>query len=131
MNPDTTVGDGERITKGATAAREAMVARLEAAGGLQPGPVREALLHLKREELMPQAYVRRSRPEEKPPRWDLLDWATPSHQEELLAVLYGGDSVLIQHAGEPILGRAPGPAEGLHHLDVQHRRNDRRPAAGA
>lgn len=112
MNPDTTVGDGERITKGATAAREAMVARLEAAGGLQPGPVREALLHLKREELMPQAYVRRSRPEEKPPRWDLLDWATPSHQEELLAVLYGGDSVLIQHAGEPILGRAPGPRRG-------------------
>jgi protein-L-isoaspartate O-methyltransferase len=96
----------------AAIARAAMVARLEASGDLQPGPVREALLGLRREALMPQAYVRRSRPEEKPPRWDLLDWATPAHQEELLDVLYGGESVLIQHDGEPLLGRLPGPRCG-------------------
>lgn len=54
------------------ATREAMVARLEAAGQLRPGPVREALLALRREVLIPQAYVRRSDPGVQPPRWDFL-----------------------------------------------------------
>ncbi|WP_431045302.1 protein-L-isoaspartate O-methyltransferase [Streptomyces sp. P1-3] len=89
------------------AARAAMVARLEEAGELDAGPVREALLALPREVLMPQAYVRRSAPDE-PPRWELLDWARPKHRDELLRLLYSGDSVLIQHDGEPILGRAAG-----------------------
>ncbi|MFE9846585.1 protein-L-isoaspartate O-methyltransferase [Streptomyces goshikiensis] len=61
---------------------------------------------------MPQAYVRRSGPEETPPRWDLLDWAVPADQEELLGLLYGGESVLVQHAGEQVLGRVPGPRSG-------------------
>ncbi|NEE27996.1 hypothetical protein G3M53_21340 [Streptomyces sp. SID7982] len=39
-----------------------MVAHLRAAGQLRPGPVREALLALRREVLIPQAYVRRSDP---------------------------------------------------------------------
>ncbi len=82
-----------------------MVARLEADGDLGPGPVREALLALPREVLMPQAYVRRSAADEMPPRWELLDWAEPDDREELLAVLHGGQSVLIQHDGEPLLGR--------------------------
>ncbi|MFF8789419.1 protein-L-isoaspartate O-methyltransferase [Streptomyces sp. NPDC015125] len=82
-----------------------MVARLEAAGALVPGRVREALLALPREVLMPQAYVRRSALDERPPRWDLLDWSEPGDREELLAVLYGGESVLIQHDGEPLVGR--------------------------
>ncbi|MEU5832435.1 methyltransferase domain-containing protein [Streptomyces diacarni] len=60
---------------------------------------------------MPQAYVRRSAPGEKPVRRDLLDWSEPQDHEELLAVLYGGDSVLIQHEGEPLLGR---PRRGRH-----------------
>ncbi|MFI5642023.1 protein-L-isoaspartate O-methyltransferase [Streptomyces goshikiensis] len=61
---------------------------------------------------MPQANVRRSGSDESPPRWDLLDWAVPADQEELLGLLYGGESVLVQHDGEPVLGRVPGPRSG-------------------
>ncbi|MER5183838.1 hypothetical protein ABT009_36785 [Streptomyces sp. NPDC002896] len=93
-------------------ARAAMVARLEGTGELRQGPVREALRALPREVLMPQAYVRRSRPEEKPPRWDMLDWSVPGDREELLGLLYGGESVLIQHSEEPILGRVRGARSG-------------------
>ncbi|WP_261993349.1 protein-L-isoaspartate O-methyltransferase [Streptomyces sp. 3211.6] len=89
-----------------------MVAGLEAAGHLRAGPVRDAFLAVRREVLMPQAYVRRSGPDETPPRWDLLDWAVPADREELLGLLYGGESVLIQHDGEPILGRVPSPRSG-------------------
>lgn len=97
---------------GPVAAREAMVARLEAAGQLRPGPVREALLALRREVLIPQAYVRRSAPGAEPPRWDLLDWTAPTDRAELLEVLYGGASVLVQHDGELLLGRARGERPG-------------------
>jgi protein-L-isoaspartate(D-aspartate) O-methyltransferase len=89
-----------------------MVARLEESGELGPGPVHEALLALPRQILMPQAYVRRSAPDEDPPRWDLLDWSRPSDRDELLERLHSGDSVAIQHDGEPILGRAAGPRRG-------------------
>lgn len=57
------------------AARAVMVAQVEEEGTLGPGPVRDALLVLPREVLMPQAYVRRSASGETPPRWGLLDWA--------------------------------------------------------
>ncbi|MEW1632620.1 hypothetical protein AB0469_00915 [Streptomyces sp. NPDC093801] len=90
-------------------ARAEMVAGLEAAGHLRPGPVRDAFLAVRREVLMPQAYVRRSGPDETPPRWDLLDWAVPADREELLGLLYGGESVLVQHDGEPVLGRVAAP----------------------
>ncbi|MFC9930112.1 protein-L-isoaspartate O-methyltransferase [Streptomyces sp. NPDC127190] len=99
-------------TPGAADARAAMVARLESSGELRPGPVREALLALPRQVLMPQAYVRRSAPDETPPRWDLLDWTRPADQEELLERLHSGDSVAIQHDGEPILGRTAGSRRG-------------------
>ncbi len=89
-----------------------MVARLERADSLGPGPVREALLALPREVLMPQAYVRRSDLDERPPRWDLLDWSEPGDRAELLSVLYGGESVLIQHDGEPLAGRLRGARSG-------------------
>jgi protein-L-isoaspartate(D-aspartate) O-methyltransferase len=89
-----------------------MVARLEESGELGPGPVHEALLALPRQILMPQAYARRSAPDEDPPRWDLLDWSRPSDRDELLERLHSGDSVAIQHDGEPILGRAAGPRRG-------------------
>ncbi|MFG2561960.1 methyltransferase domain-containing protein [Streptomyces sp. NPDC048496] len=79
---------------------------------LGPGPIRDALLVLPREVLMPQAYVRRSAPGETPPRWDLLDWAAPQDRPELLGLLYGGASVLVQHDGEPVLGRARGSRSG-------------------
>ncbi|MGW4548524.1 methyltransferase domain-containing protein [Streptomyces violaceorubidus] len=99
-------------TSAAVAARAAMVARLEASGELGPGPVREALLALPRQILMPQAYVRRSAPDEMPPCWDLLDFSRPAEREELLERLHSGDSVSIQHDGEPILGRVPVPRRG-------------------
>ncbi|WP_063795877.1 methyltransferase domain-containing protein [Streptacidiphilus griseoplanus] len=89
-----------------------MVARLEQSGVLHPGRVRDALLALPREVLMPQAYVRRGVPGEVPPRWDLLDWAVPQEREELLGVVYGESSVLIQHDGERILGRTAGSRSG-------------------
>lgn len=94
------------------AARAAMVAQLEEDGSLGPSPVRDALLALPREVLMPQAYVRRSSPGEVPPRWDLLDWSVPLDRPELLGLLYGGASVLVQHDGEPLLGRARGTRSG-------------------
>ncbi|MFJ1974070.1 protein-L-isoaspartate O-methyltransferase [Streptomyces sp. NPDC087903] len=94
------------------AARAAMVARLEDEGALGPGPVRDALLALPRDVLMPQAYARRRTPGEEPPRWDLLDWSVPQDRPELLGLLYGGASVLIQHEGEPLLGRARGTRSG-------------------
>ncbi|MGW0537463.1 methyltransferase domain-containing protein [Streptomyces sp. NPDC003032] len=99
-------------TFGAAAARAAMVTRLEASGELHPGPVRETLLALPRQVLMPQAYMRCSAPDETPPRWDLLDWTRPSDRDELLERLHSGDSVAIQHDGEPILGRTAGPRRG-------------------
>lgn len=89
-----------------------MVAELEKRHGLRPGPLRDALLALPREVLMPQAYVRRSEAGEEPPRWDLLDWSAPQDRPELLGLLYGGDSVLVQHDGEPLLGRAGGTRSG-------------------
>ncbi|MDH6697071.1 MULTISPECIES: hypothetical protein [Streptomyces] len=94
------------------ATRRAMVAELEARNGLRPGPVRDALLALPREVLMPQAYVRRSAPGEDPPRWDLLDWSAPQDRPEWLGLLYGGGSVLVQHDGEPVLSRAGGSRSG-------------------
>ncbi|MGD1220539.1 protein-L-isoaspartate O-methyltransferase [Streptomyces krungchingensis] len=94
------------------AARAAMVARLEEEGVLAPGLIRDALLALPREVLMPQAYVRRSGPGEEPPRWDLLDWSAPQDRSELLGLLYGGGSVLVQHGGESLLGRARGTRSG-------------------
>ncbi|MFD7875903.1 protein-L-isoaspartate O-methyltransferase [Streptomyces sp. NPDC059766] len=93
-------------------ARAVMVAELERNGELRPGPVRDALLALPREVLMPQAYVRRSAPGEDPPRWDLLDWSAPQDRRELLGLLYGGASVLVQHDGEPLLGRVRGTRSG-------------------
>ncbi|MFB7368327.1 protein-L-isoaspartate O-methyltransferase [Streptomyces sp. NPDC056222] len=96
---------------GVAAARAAMVGRLEEAGELTAGPVRDALLALPREVLMPQAYVRRSAPDE-PPYWDLLDWSRPGDRDELMRLLHSGDSVSVQHAGENILGRLPGPRSG-------------------
>jgi protein-L-isoaspartate(D-aspartate) O-methyltransferase len=61
---------------------------------------------------MPQAYVRCSAANQAPPRWGLLDWSVAGDRPELLGVLYGGDSVLIQHDGEPVLCRARRPRSG-------------------
>ncbi|MGZ9928319.1 protein-L-isoaspartate O-methyltransferase family protein [Streptomyces sp. NC-S4] len=89
-------------------ARVALVARLEAEGALHPGPVRDALLELPRQVLMPQGWVRRTELDELPVQWQLLDWSVPADRAELVEVLHCGESVLIQHNGEPVLGRAAG-----------------------
>ncbi|ATZ22000.1 hypothetical protein SLAV_39040 [Streptomyces lavendulae subsp. lavendulae] len=96
-NPRPTV---PRALRAAVAQAE-VVAGLEVASHLQAGPVWDAFLAVRREELMPQAYVRRSGPEETPPRWDLLGWSAPAHQEKLLGLLYSREgSVPVQHRGE-------------------------------
>ncbi len=97
---------------GSAAGRAEMVTGLEESGDLTAGPVRDALLALPREVLMPQAYVRRSAPDETPPHWELLDWARPEDRDELRELLHSGGSVPVQHAGEPLLGRVPGPRSG-------------------
>ncbi|MDW4916256.1 methyltransferase domain-containing protein [Streptomyces californicus] len=81
------------------AARVAMVARLEESGALGPGPVREALLALPRQILMPQAYVRRSAPDESPPYWDLLDVSRPADRVELLERLHSGACSRVGRGG--------------------------------
>ncbi|MEU9416019.1 methyltransferase domain-containing protein [Streptomyces sp. NPDC048272] len=91
-----------------TAARAEMVARLEDEGALHPGPVRDALLRIPREILMPQGYARRTELDELPVQWQLLDWTVAAARAEYLEVLHCGESVLIQHDGEPILGRHAG-----------------------
>lgn len=95
----------------AAAGRAKMVAALEESGCLVPGMLREALLALPREVLMPQAYARRSAPDQ-PPCWQLLEWASDADRDELAELLHGGASVPVQHAGEPLLGRVPGPRSG-------------------
>ncbi|MGW0672593.1 protein-L-isoaspartate O-methyltransferase family protein [Streptomyces sp. NPDC002746] len=106
-----TWGDGTSADADAATARAAMVARLEESGDLSDGLVRDALLALPREVLMPQAYVRRTGPDQLP-CWDLLDWHRIEKRGELLRLLHSGDSVSVQHEGEPILGRASGPRRG-------------------
>ncbi|MFJ9893558.1 protein-L-isoaspartate O-methyltransferase [Streptomyces sp. NPDC091280] len=94
------------------AARATMVSRLEAEGALSLGAVRAALLSLPLEELIPQAYVRRSPDGETPKRWELLDWSAPQDRPELQGLLYDGGSVPVQHDGEQLLGRARGVRSG-------------------
>ncbi|MFF4450145.1 protein-L-isoaspartate O-methyltransferase [Streptomyces sp. NPDC001502] len=103
---------GAEVSLGSAASRARMVNGLEEAGDLTAGPVRDALLALAREVLMPQAYVRRSGPDEMPPVWELLDWTRAEDREELRELLHSGGSVPVQHAGEAILGRVPGPRSG-------------------
>ncbi|MEU9087459.1 methyltransferase domain-containing protein [Streptomyces sp. NPDC048357] len=90
------------------AARAEMVARLEDEGALHPGPVRDVLLELPREVLMPQGYARHTALDELPVQWQLLDWSAPADRPEYLEILHCGESVLVQHDGEPIVGREAG-----------------------
>ncbi|MBB5940255.1 methyltransferase domain-containing protein [Streptomyces zagrosensis] len=41
-----------------------------------------------------------------------LDWSAPQDRLELVGLLYGGASVLVQHDGEPLLGRVRGMRSG-------------------
>ncbi|WP_414169157.1 protein-L-isoaspartate O-methyltransferase family protein [Streptoverticillium reticulum] len=76
-----------------------MVTRLEAAQPLNP-TVREALLALRLDVLIPRAYVRQVPDDVEPGVWKLLDGSHPQDLDEWIKVLYGGDSIRVQHDGE-------------------------------
>ncbi|MFJ9613474.1 protein-L-isoaspartate O-methyltransferase family protein [Streptomyces noursei] len=92
-------------------ARQEMVARLEADQPLDP-VVREALLALRLDVLIPRAYVRQVPDGVEPGVWKLLDGAHPEDREEWIKVLYSGDSVRVQHDGERLDGQQRGVVTG-------------------
>uniref|UniRef100_UPI0012FEBC5A methyltransferase domain-containing protein n=1 Tax=Streptomyces megasporus TaxID=44060 RepID=UPI0012FEBC5A len=95
-----------------TAARLAMVARLEASGELRDPAVRAALSAVRREVLLPRAYVRRNEPGARPGVWQLLDGAHPEDRAEWSEVVHGGGSVLVQHDGERVTAQRRGMVAG-------------------
>ncbi|GGU68723.1 hypothetical protein GCM10010211_37640 [Streptomyces albospinus] len=82
-------------TKAGFGARAEMVARLYEEGALDSGLLRDACFPF------PGRSGRRGGT-----RWTGL---RPVAATELLGALYGGESVLIQYDGEPLLGRVPNP----------------------
>ncbi|WP_233448001.1 MULTISPECIES: methyltransferase [Streptomyces] len=96
------------------AARAAMVARLEKSGELGRGPVREALLALPREVLLPHAYVRVSGPGADPIDWRLLDGSHPDDRQEWLELIHSDESILLQRDREPLDALPRGPVTGGH-----------------
>ncbi len=96
----------------AAQARLAMVARLEADGDLTDPAVREALLAVRREVLLPRAYVRRNAPGAQPGVWQLLDGAHRQDRAEWLELIHSGASVLVQHDGEPLGSQRRGTVSG-------------------
>jgi hypothetical protein len=103
------------------ARRAAMVERLEADGVLTDVRLREALLSVPREVLLPHVYVRVSDPGVEPIEWCLLDGAHPDDRAEWLDLIHSGESVLLQRDGEPLdalvrgLFHATADAYGRHH----------------
>ncbi|MFB7580837.1 protein-L-isoaspartate O-methyltransferase family protein [Streptomyces hydrogenans] len=94
--------------------RTAMVDHLTTDGVLTDLRLRDALLHMPREVLMPHAYVRVSDPGADPIEWRLLDGAHPDDREEWLNLIHGDDSVLLQRDGESLDGLPRGPVTGGH-----------------
>lgn len=90
------------VRERATQARAAMVDRLAADGVLTDPDLRRALLAVRREVLLPRCYIRRPTAAGQPRAWQLLDGADPRDRDEWLAWIHDGDSVLIQHRGEPL-----------------------------
>lgn len=90
------------VEERAARARAAMVDRLTADGVLTDPGVRRALLAVRREVLLPRCYVRRPTAGGQPKAWQLLDGADPRDRDEWLAWIHDGDSVLVQHRGEPL-----------------------------
>lgn len=96
------------------ARRAAMVERLDADGVLTDVRLREALLSVPREVLLPHAYVRVSDPGVEPIEWRLLDGAHPDDREEWLDLIHSGESVLLQRGGEQLDALVRGPVTGGH-----------------
>ncbi|MFG2339873.1 protein-L-isoaspartate O-methyltransferase [Streptomyces yangpuensis] len=101
-------------TSEAMAARAAMVARLEGSGELSLGPVREALLALPRQFLLPHAYIRVSGPGADPIDWRLLDGSHPDDRQEWFELIHSDESILLQRDGEPLDALHRGPLTGGH-----------------
>ncbi|MEV0749834.1 methyltransferase [Streptomyces sp. NPDC050273] len=94
--------------------RAGMVDRLMAAGVLTDSLVRDALLRLPREALLPHAYVRVSGPGADPIDWRLLDGSHPDDRQEWLDLIHSDESVLLQRDGEPLDALPRGPVTGGH-----------------
>ncbi len=102
----------EAVAQDAAQARQAMVHRLEEQKTLTDPLLREALLSVQREVLLPRAYVRRDSGYPDPVVFQLLDGAHPQDREEWLELVYSGASVLAQRNGEALEGQVRGRVEG-------------------
>jgi protein-L-isoaspartate O-methyltransferase len=91
-----------------------MVDRLTTDGVLTDPLLRDALLRLPREVLLPHAYVRVSGPGADPIDWRLLDGSHPDDQEEWLDLIHSDESILLQRDGEPLDALPRGPVTGGH-----------------
>lgn len=94
--------------------RAAMVDRLTSAGVLTDPHLRDALLHVRREVLLPHAYVRISGPGADPIDWILLDGSHAGDRQEWLDLIHSDESILLQRDGEPLDALARGPVTGGH-----------------
>lgn len=94
--------------------RAGMVDRLAAEGVLTDSLLRDALLCLPREVLLPHAYVRVSGPGADPIDWRLLDGSHPDDRLEWLDVIHSDESILLQRDGEPLDALPRGPVTGGH-----------------
>ncbi|MFC9590075.1 protein-L-isoaspartate O-methyltransferase [Streptomyces sp. NPDC056944] len=94
--------------------RAAMVDRLMSSGALTDPLLRDALLRVPREVLLPHAYVRVSGPGADPIDWRLLDGSHPDDREEWLDLIHSDDSILLQRDGEPLGSLPRGPVTGGH-----------------
>ncbi|MFI2791008.1 methyltransferase [Kitasatospora sp. NPDC018614] len=94
--------------------RAGMVERLTAKGSLTDSLLRDALLRLPREILLPHAYVRVSGPGADPIDWRLLDGSHPDDRQEWLELIHSDESILLQRDGEPLDALPRGPVTGGH-----------------
>ncbi|MER5311289.1 methyltransferase [Streptomyces sp. NPDC002773] len=94
--------------------RAAMVERLESDGVLADLQLRDALLQVRREVLLPHAYIRVSGPDADPIDWRLLDGSHPDDQAEWLDLIHSDESILLQRDGEPLDALGRGPVTGGH-----------------
>ncbi|MEW1870454.1 methyltransferase [Streptomyces caelestis] len=107
MSVDTQITDTSSL-------RAAMVDRLTSAGVLTDLSLRDALLDVRREMLLPHAYVRVSGPGADPIDWRLLDGSHPEDRREWLDLIHSDESILLQRDGEPLDMLTRGPVTGGH-----------------
>lgn len=94
--------------------RAAMVDRLVSSGVLTDLRLRDAMLRVRREVLLPHAYVRVSGPVADPIEWRLLQGSHPEDREEWLQLIHSDESILLQRDGEPLDALGRGPVSGGH-----------------